>query len=74
MPNPIYTYVSNIWFRLVGFYCISTIVGYLMSSLYKHIKYLRFKIYAQYYTKNHGEKKITSSFIIDRYSDKTSMA
>ena len=32
MPNPLYTYILNIWFGLVGFYGISTIVGYLMPN------------------------------------------
>ena len=36
MPNPIYTYILNIydlvWFGLVGFYGISTVVGYLMPN------------------------------------------
>ena len=39
MPNPLYTYISNIydlvWFR---FYDISTIVGYLMQNpLYTYV-------------------------------------
>ena len=38
MPNPLYTYTLNIWFGLVGFYGISTIVGYLMPNpLYTYI-------------------------------------
>ena len=36
MLNPVYTYISNIydlvWFGLVWFYGISTIVGYLMPN------------------------------------------
>ena len=32
MPYPIYIYIKYIGFGLVGFYCISTIVYYLMSS------------------------------------------
>ena len=33
MPNPLYTYISNIYdFGLVGVYSISTIVGYLMPN------------------------------------------
>ena len=32
IPNPLYTYVSNIY-DLVWFYDISTIVGYLMTNL-----------------------------------------
>ena len=32
MPNLLYTYVSNIWFGLVGFYGISTIVDYLTPN------------------------------------------
>ena len=35
MPNPLYTYISNIY-DLFGFYGISTIVGYSMPNpLYK---------------------------------------
>ena len=42
MPNPLYTYVLNIydlvWFGLVWFYGISTIVGYLMPNpIYTYI-------------------------------------
>ena len=43
MPNPLYTYILNIyikyiWFGLVGFYGISIIVGYLMPNpLYTYI-------------------------------------
>ena len=33
MPNPLYIYIEYIWFALVGFNGISTIVGYLMSNL-----------------------------------------
>ena len=33
MPNPLYTYILNTLFGLVGFYGISTIVGYLMPNL-----------------------------------------
>ena len=32
MPNPLYKYILNIWFGLVVFYDISTIVGYLMPK------------------------------------------
>ena len=33
-----YLYIKNIWFVLVGFYSISTIVGYLMPNpLYTYI-------------------------------------
>ena len=32
MPNFFYTYMFNIWFGLVGFYGISTIVSYLMPN------------------------------------------
>ena len=33
MPNPLYTYILNIYgFGWVGFYGISTIVGYLMPN------------------------------------------
>ena len=32
MPNPLYTYILNIY-DLVGFYGISTIIGYLMPNL-----------------------------------------
>ena len=36
----VYMYIKSIGFRLVGFYDISTIVGYLMSNpLYTYIKY-----------------------------------
>ena len=38
MPNPLYTYIKYIAFGLVGFYGISTIVGYLMPNpLYTYI-------------------------------------
>ena len=42
MPNPVYTYITNIydlvWFGLVWFYGILTRVGYLMSNrVYTHI-------------------------------------
>ena len=43
MPNLLYTYILNIYDLVgVGFYSISTIVGYLMakSSLYIYIKYI----------------------------------
>ena len=45
MPNPLYTYISNIydlvWFGLVWFYGISTIIGYLMPyPLYIYIRYI----------------------------------
>ena len=34
MPNPLYTYISNIYeFGWVGFYGISTIGGYLIPNL-----------------------------------------
>ena len=37
MPNPLYTYISNIH-DLVGFYGISTIGGYLMPNpLYTYV-------------------------------------
>ena len=33
MPNPfLYIYIKYTWFGLVGFYGISTIVGYLMPN------------------------------------------
>ena len=32
MPNPPYTYISNIWFVLVGSYGKSTLVGYLITN------------------------------------------
>ena len=33
MPNLLYTlYIKYIWFSLVGFYALSTIVGYLMPK------------------------------------------
>ena len=41
MPNPLYTYILNIWFGLVGFYGISTIVGIQCQILFIHI----YKIY-----------------------------
>ena len=37
MPNPLYTYILNIRFGFVGFYGISTLVGYLMPKLYTNI-------------------------------------
>ena len=42
MPNPLYTYIFNIynlvWFGLVWFYGISNIVGYLMPNpLYTYV-------------------------------------
>ena len=42
MPNPLYTYIKYIGFGLIGFYGISTIIGYLMpiSCLYIYIKYI----------------------------------
>ena len=41
MPNPVYTYILNI-FGLVGFYSISTIVGQLMPNplYYTYILYV----------------------------------
>ena len=36
MPNPLYTYILNIY-DLVGFYGISTIIGYLMPNPLIHI-------------------------------------
>ena len=45
MPNPLYTYICKyVWFGWVGFYGISTIVGYLMPNpLYTYIcKYVWF--------------------------------
>ena len=37
MPNPLYTYILNIY-NLIWFYDISTIVGYLMPNpLYTYI-------------------------------------
>ena len=40
MPNPlyIYIYIEYIWFVLVGFYDISTFVGYLMPN---HVLYVK---------------------------------
>ena len=32
MPNPLYVYRWNMWFGLIGFYAISTIVGWLMPN------------------------------------------
>ena len=38
MPNPLYRCILNIWFVLVRFYGISTLVGYLMPNpLYMYI-------------------------------------
>ena len=38
MPNPLYTYIKYVGLGLVGFYGISTIVGYLMiNPLYTYI-------------------------------------
>ena len=38
MPEPLYTYLLKIWFGWVGFYGISTIVGYLMPNpLYTYL-------------------------------------
>ena len=40
----LYIYIRYIWFGLVGFYGISTIIGYLMpNSLYTLIKYIWFE-------------------------------
>ena len=36
--SSLYIYIKYIWFGLVGFYCISTIIGYSMSNpLYTYI-------------------------------------
>ena len=41
--NPLYTYISNIWFGLVWFYGISTIVGYsAQNPLYTYISNIWF--------------------------------
>ena len=32
IPNPVYTYITYIWFDFFGFYRISIIVGYLMPN------------------------------------------
>ena len=50
MPNPLYTYILNIYDFFVGFCGISTIVGYLMqkSSLYICIKYIWFGLVGFY--------------------------
>ena len=38
IPNPLYTYILNVYIDLSGFVGISTIVGYLMPNLlYKYI-------------------------------------
>ena len=38
MPNPLYTYILNIYdLGWIGFYGISTIVGYLMPNPIKYI-------------------------------------
>ena len=45
MPNLLYRYIKYIGFSLVGFYGISTIVGYLMPNpLYAYIKYIGFSL------------------------------
>ena len=48
--SSLYIYIKYIWFGLVGFYVISTIVGYLMtkSSLYIYIKYIWFGLVGFY--------------------------
>ena len=48
--SSLYIYIKYIWFGLVGFYGISTIVGYLMpnSSLYRYIKYVWFGLVGFY--------------------------
>ena len=39
--SSLYIYIKYIWFNLVGFYSISTIVGYLMPNpLYTYILYI----------------------------------
>ena len=51
MPkSSLYIYIKYIGFGLVGFYGISTIVGYLMpkSSLYIYIKYIGFVLVGFY--------------------------
>ena len=49
MTNPLYTYILNIGFGLVGFYGISTIVGYLMTNpLYTYIRYTGFVLVGFY--------------------------
>ena len=51
MPNPLYTYILNIYDLVwVGFYGISTIVGYLMPNpLYTYIlKYIWFGLVGFY--------------------------
>ena len=40
MPNPLYTCMSNIGFRSVAFYGISTIVGYILPNLFIHIYWI----------------------------------
>ena len=48
--SSLYIYIRYIWFGLVGFYGISTIVGYLMpkSSLYIYIRYIWFGLVGFY--------------------------
>ena len=41
MPNPLYIfiYITYIWFGLVEFYCMPTILGHLMQNpLYEYIE------------------------------------
>ena len=47
--SSLYIYIKYIWFALVGFYAISTIVGYLMPHLlYTYIKYIWFALVGFY--------------------------
>ena len=53
MPNPLYTYILNIqdlvWFGLVWFYGISTIVGHLMPNpLHIYMEYIGFGLVGVY--------------------------
>ena len=47
---PLYIYIKYIWIGLVGFYGISTIVGYLMPNplLYIYIKYVWIGLFGFY--------------------------
>ena len=51
IPNPLYTYISNIYDLVwVGFYCISTIVGYLISNpLYTYISNIYDLVWVGFY-------------------------
>ena len=49
--SSLYIYIKYIWFGLVGFYGISTIVGYLMSNQFYTYKQLYFKQFSLAYKK-----------------------